>query len=123
MSLCIFGFNSSIRRKLLDFEEGVHLSNCEIKRSRQGNDLKILVTKYTDFVKSEKQFDVSSANSDVLTELKALQNLVTFQMVAVEVKVLQVDDPLVVSGGKNKQDLIVGDSSGTTRVTEQEIAE
>jgi len=46
----LFGFDTGVRRRLLDFEErkqAVGLSNCEIKQSRRGSDFEILVTKRT----------------------------------------------------------------------------
>ncbi len=59
----LFGFDGAdgVRRKLVEFEEkkeAVVLIECEVKRSRQGNDLEIYVGKCTGVEKSEKSFGV-----------------------------------------------------------------
>lgn len=116
----LFGFDAGVRRKLVEFEEAkqsVSLCNCEVKRSRRGNDLEILVTKRTNLEKCEKVFDVDASSATKMISLKELPGLVCFQRVSVEVKVTRVEDPLEVTGGKKKQDVIVGDSSGSARVT------
>lgn len=43
-SLRIFGFDSAVRRRLADFQEGssaVALSHCEVKQSRKGEQLEV----------------------------------------------------------------------------------
>ena len=120
--VCAFGFDSSVRRKVLDFEEskrGVTLSKCEIKRSRQGEQLEILVTKHTQFENSEKVFKVEMEDKKVgkVIVLKDLQYLVAFQRIMVEVKALHVDDVMKVTGDKKKQDILIADSTGNSRLT------
>ncbi len=47
----VFGFDAGVRRKLVDFEnskDAVALTNCEVKRSRRGEQLEVLVTKKTE---------------------------------------------------------------------------
>ena len=123
----VFGFDAGVRRKLLDFEErkqGITLSNCEIKRSRRGNELEILVNKRTEIAESEKVFKVEGeTNAGKKSCLKELLGLSLFQRVTIEVKVVRVEKALEVNGGKKKQDILVGDETGTVRVTvwEEEI--
>ena len=78
------------------------------------------MTKHTEVEKSEKAFDVESkfgkAGEKVIT-LKELHDLLPFQRVTVEVKAVQVEEPTEVSGGKKKQDVLVGDSTATARFT------
>lgn len=58
------------------------------------------------------------AGGGTLIMLKQLEELVAFQRVMVEVKALHEEEAMEVSGGKkNKQDISVGDSSGTARLT------
>ena len=52
-----------------------------------------------------------------LIKLEEVQCLVPFQRVSCEVKVVDVDSVMEVSGGKKKQDVLVGDSTGVARVT------
>ena len=55
--------------------------------------------------------------------LDQLPDLEQFQRVSVTIKALRVDAPQQIPTGKMKQDVIIGDSTGTTRLTlwEEEI--
>ena len=81
------------------------------------------MTKHTGVEKSGQLIEVDSirksscGTSGKLIELKEVQGLVPFQRVSCEVKVVNVDAVMEVSGGKKKQDVLVGDSTGTVRVT------
>ena len=104
----------------------ITLSNCEVKRSRQGETLEILVGKDSQVDVSDKEFDVSAISDAKYGEtisLDQLPDLDQFQRVSVTVKVLRVDDPQQIPSGKMKQDVLVGDSTGTARLTlwEEEI--
>ena len=57
-----FGFDLEVHRKLWDYEakeDAMMLSHCQVKRARQGDELEVLVTKFTQVDKSQKSFDVS----------------------------------------------------------------
>ncbi len=121
----LFGFDGAdgVRRKLAEFEEkkeAVVLTKCEVKRLRQENNLEIYVGKCTGVEKSEKSFDVTGL-ADMkfgkTVELSELGNLDQFQRVTVAVKAIRVDKAIEVTGGKKKQDVVVGDGSGTARAT------
>ena len=130
-SMRLFGFDSAagVRRKLMEFEgkaESVTLSKCEVKRARQGTNLEILLGKYTDVQRSDKAFSVESVvdkKNGKRILLNELPDLMPYERVSVAVKALRVEDPMEVTGGKRKQDIIIGDSSATTRLTvwEKEI--
>ena len=132
-SMRLFGFDSGsgVRKRLVEFEEreeSVVLSRCEVKHSRQGNQLEILVGKYTDVEKSEKSFDVqprdlADKKFGKVIVLEELGELEQFQRITVSVKVICVQEPSEVGNGKKKQDIIAGDSTGTAHVTiwEKEI--
>ena len=127
----VFGFDAGVRRKLVEFEDtkkAVALTNCEVKRSRRGEDLEVLVTKKTEVEKSEKVFEVESVSAETkkmgkIIMLKELMDLVPYQVVSVEVKVVGVEEPTVVGSGLKKQDILIGDSTGTARlaVWEKEV--
>ena len=51
-----------------------------------------------------------------MVDVCKLQELALFQLVTVEVKA-GVDDCMEVAGGKRKQDILVGDASGSVRLT------
>ena len=95
------------------------LSHCEIKRARHGDQLEVLVNKFTEIENSTKKFCTTNLRerSSEIVELSQLSSLQAFQRVVVEVKVIHVDDAMAVSGGKKKQDIRVGDASGAARVT------
>ena len=119
----VFGFDSGVRRRLADFGDSkspVALSNCEVKSSRKGQELKILVTKRTEMLKSDKVFDVAecSAKKDGnVIVLSELTDLYPFQRVTVEAKVVRLEDIGAVPGGKKKRDVVISDSSGSARFT------
>lgn len=76
--------------------------------------------------KSEKSFEVESLKEKKVGKmivLEELPQLTQFQRVTVLVKVICIDEPIEVPGGKMKQDVQVGDSTATARVTlwEKEI--
>ena len=53
----VLGFDSGVRRRLADFGDSkcpVALLNCEVKNSRKDEELKVLVTKHTEILKSKK---------------------------------------------------------------------
>ncbi len=130
-SMRLFGFDAAagVRRRLVEFEEKeqpVVLTKCEVKHSREGSQLEILVGKYTDVDKSEKSFEVESVPAKKIGKkmvLKELGDLVQFQRITVSVKAIRVQEPTEVAGGKKKQDILVGDSTATARLTiwEKEI--
>ena len=80
----------------------------------------MLVTKHTQLEKTDRVFTItnedskSSADGTVI-KLEDLQALVSFQRITCDVKVLHVDEAMEVTGGKKKQDLCVGDDTGTAR--------
>ena len=127
----VFGFDSGVRRKLVEFEDSkkaVALTNCEVKKARRGEDLEVLVTKKTEVEKSEKVFEVKSVPAETkkmgkIIMLKELTGLAPFQVVSVEVKVVGVEEPTIVGSGLKKQDILIGDSTGTARlaVWEKEV--
>ena len=117
----LFGFDKEVRRRLLEHREKnepVVLSHCEVKQSKFADKLEVLVGKSTAVEKSKKVFHVKKETADKrIIQLSELEEIPEFTRVTVEVKVEQTDDPMEVAGAKNKQDLWVGDKSGTTRVT------
>jgi hypothetical protein len=121
----LFGFDSAegIRRKLQQFEgknATITLSKCEVKRSCQGMTLEIFLGKDSRVDVSQKEFDVSALASMMYGQtisLDQLPDLPQFHWVSVTIKALRVDDPVQIPTGKMKQDVIVGDNTGTTRLT------
>ena len=81
------------------------------------------MSKRTEVEKSGQLIEVESVRkasrgaSGKMNKLEEVQGLVPFQRVSCEVKVVNVDAVMEVSGGKKKQDVLVRDCTGTARVT------
>lgn len=121
-SMRVFGFNAEVRRKLAGFEgkNAVAIGNCEVRKCRGGEELEVFVTKGIDVVECDKKFEVEPVAVKRIGReitLSKVQNIAQFQRVTVDVKVLSVDTPVEVSGGKTKQDTVVADKTGTSRFT------
>ena len=77
----------------------------------------MLVTKFTEFEKSNKDFDVSTTSAGKVTCLNKIEKLVNFHCVTCYIKVLSVEKPMEVPGGKRKQDIIVANGWGKIKLT------
>lgn len=70
---------------------------------------------------SPKTFDLDSIDFEddgpSTITLGGLESMNAFDRVSTRVKVLKVSDPLSVTGGKKKQDVVVADSTGVGKVT------
>ena len=118
------GFLPGQQKKLDNFfvnKKAVNFQNCEVKQSRQGHQMEIILMNGTEISESEKNLDPSvftmtepEATHITLSELSSLEN---FRRVSIEVKVVSKMEPMFVSGGKKKQDVMIGDLTGTTKVT------
>lgn len=132
-SMRLFGFDSTARRQLVDFNESkkpVSLSNCTVRRARKGNKLEILVSKDTGILKSEKKLNVDidaimEYPTGKIATLEETMQMQQFERVTVSVKVIRVEEAMEIPGGLRKQDVMVGDKSGTVRFTvwESEIGQ
>jgi len=57
----IVGFSPDQQKKLasfLELKQPTHLINCEVKPSRQGDKLEIMLKKFTEIAKSPKKIEV-----------------------------------------------------------------
>ena len=116
--MLLFGFESSVRRRLAELESdntSVGLSHCE--KSRKGEQLEVAkllslthiviiplagLSHKTHTAREDKVISISSAEGTV-SKLEDLQSLVAFQKITCSIKVTSVDDPMEMSGcQKNK---------------------
>ena len=120
------GFSSEQRKKLASFadsSQSVQLINCEIKQSREGDKMEVILKKFTDIKQSPKGIDVSNLDptdsSDTSAEitLDKIPEIQVFQRITVAAKVINLSEPISVSSGKRKQDVIISDCTNTTRLT------
>ena len=124
-SVCIFGFDVGVRKKLAFFEgnkQAVTITNCEVKASKRSKALEILVNKNTDVAQSDKQFDIKSSTCALskggsTIELGELQNLDKYQCVNVKAKALRLEDVEEVPRGKKVQNIVITDNTATARLS------
>lgn len=124
----LVGFDTKQQQKLAlfhDKKEAVTLLNCEVKTSKRGPHLEVVVGRNTEMQKSPTKFNVSAmvcTQSNEIT-LDQLQELQVYQRVTVKVKVVSEKDAVEVKKGLKKQDVVIGDGSGSAKLTlwEQDI--
>ena len=115
-SIRLFGFDSSVNRKLDEVDGPVTLSHCEVKRSRIGQNMEILLNSTTQIQQAEVTIN-TELNVPQDIDISNIYKTVDFQKVSCTAKVLNTDEPVQVSGGKTKQDITISDSSGCIRLT------
>ena len=121
----LVGFLPAQQKKLDGFwttKKAVAVKNCEVKQSRQGGgQMEVILKTSTEISASSRDLDASvfstyepEASMIKLGDIGLLDN---YQKVTAEVKVLMIMEAIEVSGGKKKQDVTVGDKSGTVKVS------
>lgn len=119
--LRLVGFASEQHKKLTAYREqnlAVQLHNCEVKQSRQGHQFEILLKTATKITQSTRPIEVPETDESIkTTNLIEITLLINFQKITVDIKVIDVHDPITVNGGKQKQDVIIADATATAKVT------
>ena len=125
--LRFIGFNEAQQAQLSKLhatKEPVILNNCTLTKAKNSAEVELKIGEYTDINKSSKSFHVKDwtpvgPTEDTLTILiKKLPDLPTFQKVTLPAaKVLQIDDATCLDDGRKCQNIVVADSTGSTRVT------
>lgn len=121
----LVGFLPAQQKKLDGFctkKKPVAFKNCEVKQSRQGGDeMDIILKSSTEITESPRSLDASVFNSPqpvtrviTLSELGSTKN---YKKVITNIKVLTSIEPICLAGGKKKQDVTIGDQTGTSKVT------
>jgi len=123
-TLRMVGFRSEQQKRLSAFSRDktpISLQNCEIKQSRQGHQMEVMLKNSTQIVKSPKVIEVPDEEDipeiPAVITLSQIRHIQQFQKVSTEVKVLVKREPIYVSTGKMKQDVIVADHTSTMKVT------
>ena len=116
------GFSPELEKKLSTYKQEkrpIKLEDCEIKQSRQGHKMEVILKNSTKITESPKDINVpeDTDESPVLTTLINLPSLLNFQQIVTTIKVIQTPDPMTVTGGKCKQDVIIADDTATAKVT------
>ena len=118
----LVGFRQDQQKRLITFSENktpVSLQDCQIKVSRQGNQMEALLKNGTKIFPSTRKFDIpedEDADTSAAVTVAEIQEIQLFEKVSASVKVLHKKDPTQIPGGKTKQDVIVGDHTSTITV-------
>ena len=123
--LRLVGFSSDQQRKLSSFFKNgttINLQNCQVKESREGNKMEVMLKGNTIIVESEKDInksllDCEDVNTPAFITLSQLLTTQNFQRVSMNVKVIELKTPTYVTGEKMKQDVIIADSTGNAKLT------
>ena len=116
----VVGFKAEQRKKLLEFSETgvpVVLKDCQIKMSRQGHEMEVLLKNSTKISASGKVFDMCDEMEDKPVPLAEVHKMAEYTRVTVIVKVLSKRKAVKLDGGLTKQDVIVADATGVMTVT------
>ena len=118
------GFDSKQQKKMSDMltkKRAIEIKNCEIKPSRRGDKMEILLKFDSKINESEKKIDVPDVDFEDDTPeevaLDGLQSKYVFAKVTVNVKVHKSSDPETVRTGKEKQEVSVADHTSTAKLT------
>ena len=117
----VVGFDKLQQSKLQSFfdkQQPVKLCNCEVKPSNV-NKLEVIVKNYTHVELSPTKYDIKDLQTVGSKEivLSDLDSCSEYDKVTVRVKVTDIETPVMVSGGKRKQDLTIADATASTRLT------
>lgn len=115
----VVGFRADQRKKLLDLSEkgeSVLFKDCQIKLSRQGHEMEVLLKNSTKISASEKSFDITESEDKPIALVEA-HNLPEYSRVTVLVKVVSKRKAVKLDSGLTKQEVVVADASAVMSVT------
>ena len=99
----------------------IEIANCEIKSSRRGDQMEILLKSDSRIGESTKEIKVADIDFEGDTqdeiELDALQSKFKYAKVTVRVKIHRASDAETVRTGKQKQEVVVADLTSTGKDT------
>ena len=104
-----YGFSENHHKVLFKFKDSgqsVSIANCELKKARDSDQMEILVKDSSAIIESEQYYDVKPLENPDLESVALLADYATITVVG-EVQV--VEQPMQVSGGLTKQDIILTD--------------
>ena len=119
------GFDGKQQQQLAEFQEkkeAVAIINCEVKPSKWGSELEVLMRKNTELLKSPTKFDIDVTipqPTDDFEEitLDQLKDVSNYKRVTVLAKILSEDKVVELQNGLTKQDYVIGDSTGKATAT------
>ena len=118
------GFDSKQQKKMLEMmpkKQAIEIENCEIKPSRRGEKMEILLKSDSRINEIKKKIEVADIDFEDDTpeeiQLDSLQSKFEYVKVTVRVKIHRVTEAETVRTGKRKQEVVVADKKSTAKVT------
>ena len=119
----LVGFDKTHRQFLherMDSESPVMLRNCQITTNRTTGKLQVVVKSYTTLEESDDN-TLAVHNKNTLgspfVSISELNTMEQYDRVTLQATAIKVKDPITVSTGKQKQEIIVADATGCTTLT------
>ena len=122
-SMRVYGYDPGVRRKLFESQtdetSAIIISGCSVKNARgSSTDLEVFVNKHATITKSDKVFTAPTSTTGQTTPIKEICDLSVNTFVEVKVTVCSVNDPqCITTKSLTCQELMVADSTGSTRLT------
>jgi len=92
------------------------ISNCALQLNKYSQKTEILIKRYTNIQPGSKEFNIENVNSIGSTTIK-LSDLNDGDIVNVNIKVLEINDPVKVGKNLTKQEILIADGSGNAVLT------
>ncbi len=119
----LVGFDAGKQQELASIcakNEPVALENCEIKQSKYGERMEIVVSKLTKVSMSPRKYNKDEILKSSLApqiNIDELSQYADYEEVSVEIKVHSVEEKIEVKPDLWKQEVIVADGSASTKIT------
>jgi hypothetical protein len=121
------GFQQDKQEKLAEITkegEPIVLSNCSVKKTRNGDGLELIVKDQTEISRSPKKFELQTKpvqlqDTNVSKEiaLNQLKDQLPFQRVTIKAKVLEIGDTSKLDDGRQVQQVVVADDTTTVELS------
>ena len=116
----LFGFNTTAHKQLQKHYEAqtpVMLKGCNINVNSSTDNLEVKVLHKTKVQESKKAIAVQKLQDKEAIQISQSKLLPAYETITIQAKILAILDPMKISAHLTKQDVIIGDSSGTMKVT------
>lgn len=116
----LVGFNEDHQKQLASYEtqkSPIRIKECYIQRSSYSGDLEIKLNDTSVIEKSPTKFKIPSPPPTDFTAVSTISSLCSSDRVDVKIKVLKTAEPIEVSTGKQKQDIVIVDKSAAIKLT------
>lgn len=114
------GFDTAQQQKMAEHQEQqqtISVDNCEIKKSRYGDSMEVLLKQSTAVECSPRKLaSVCNNYADIIT-LDEFFSMPDYKGITIIIKVVKISPKIEVKPGLEKQDIVVADATGSARLT------